>query len=74
MASIRALQRRTAKLEKGRKPRPSPIVIWFGSSDAFADGAYAAVSAGALDADFLDVVDSLRAWDASGVWAMAYAR
>lgn len=72
--SLRTLQRRTAKLEKGRKPRPSPIVIWFGSWDAFVDGAYAAVGVGTLDAEFLDVVDALRAWEASGVWAVAYAR
>ncbi|AUW58303.1 hypothetical protein C1T17_09510 [Sphingobium sp. SCG-1] len=65
--SLRALQRRVKRIEAGRKPRPSPIVIWFGSWDAFVDGAYSAVSAGALDRDFLDVVDALRAWEASGV-------
>lgn len=72
--SLRALQRRTARLEKARKPRPSPIAIWFGSFDAFVDGAYAAVNAGALDRDFLDVVDALRLWEDGGVWAVAYAR
>lgn len=72
--SLRTLQRRVAKIEKGRKARPSPIVIWYGSWDAFVDGAYAAVSTGTLDAEFLDIVDSLRAWDAGGVWAVAYAR
>lgn len=72
--SLRALQRRVKRIEEGRKPRPSPIVIWFGSWDAFVDGAYAAVSAETLDAEFLDVVDALREWDEGGVWALAYAR
>ncbi|HEX7822295.1 MAG TPA: hypothetical protein VF463_16935 [Sphingobium sp.] len=72
--SLRTLQRRTAKLEKGRKPRPSPIVLWYGSFDAFVDAAYAAVNAEVLDADFLDVLDALRAWDRAGVWAVAHAR
>lgn len=61
--SLRALQRRVKRIEEGRKPRPSLIVIWFGSWDAFVDGAYAAVSTGTLDAEFLDVVDALRAWE-----------
>lgn len=72
--SLRALQRRTAKLEKARKPRPSPFVIFYGSWDTFVDRVYAEVNAGTLDAEFLDVVEALRAWDALGVWAMAYAR
>ena len=72
--SLRTLQRRVAKIEKGRKARPSPIVIFYGSWDAFVDGAYAAVSAGTLDAEFLDIVDSLRAWETGGVWAVAHAR
>lgn len=72
--SLRALQRRTAILEKARKPRPSPIVIYYGSWDAFVDSAYAAVSAGTMDPDFLEVVDALRAWDAIGAWAAAIAR
>jgi len=72
--SLRALQRRTAKLEEARKPRPSPIITFYGSWDAFVDGAYAAMSAGNLDPDFLDVVDALRAWDAAGVWAVPHAR
>lgn len=72
--SLRALERRTTKLEKARKPRPSPIVIFYGSWDAFVDGAYAGVSAGTLDPEFLDVVDALRTWDALGVWAVAQGR
>ena len=46
MSGIRALQRRVAKLETARKPRPSPIVIMCGSFDAFADAAYVEVMAG----------------------------
>lgn len=45
MAGIRALQRRVAKLETARKPRPSAIVIMCGSFDAFADATYAEVMA-----------------------------
>ena len=41
-------QRRVAKLETARKPRPSSIVIMCGSFDAFADAAYTEVMAGAL--------------------------
>lgn len=69
--SLRTLQRRVAKLEQGRKPRMSPIVILYGSWDPFVDGVYLAVNEGALDADFIDI---LRAWDSAGVWAVAYAR
>ncbi len=63
-----------AKLEKGAKPKPSPVVILYGSWDAFVDGAYAGVSAGTLDPEFLDIVDILRAWERGMVWALAYAR
>jgi hypothetical protein len=72
--SLRNLQRRMAKLEKSRKPRPSPIVILYGAWDPFVDQVYAAVNAGTLDTDFLDILDILHAWDAGGVWALAYAR
>lgn len=74
MAGIRALQRRVAKLETARKPRPSPIVIMCGSFDAFADATYAEVMAGKLAGDFLHILDHLREWDEGGVWALAYAR
>lgn len=72
--SLRTLQRRVAKIEKGRKPRPSPFVILCGSFDAFADAAYAEVEAGTLAGDFLYILDHLREWDEGGVWALAYAR
>ena len=74
MSGIRALQRRVAKLETARKPRPSPIVIMCGSFDAFADAAYAEVMAGTLAGDFLLILDHLREWEGAQVWALAYAR
>ncbi len=46
--SLRTLQRRVAKLEKGRKPTPSPFVIPCGSFEAFADATYAEVETGKL--------------------------
>jgi len=72
--SLRTLQRRVAKLEKGAKPRPSPFVIFYGSFDAFADAAYAELEAGRLDGQYLHIIDALRTWDEGGVWAVAYAR
>jgi len=72
--SLRTLQRRVAKIEKGRKPRPSPFVILCGSFEEFADATYAEVMAGTLAGDFLLILDHLREWDEGGVWALAYAR
>lgn len=72
--SLRALERRVAKIEKGRKPRPSPFVLLYGSFDAFVDEAYRDAVAGKLCKDFLDVIDILRAWEDGGVWVLAYAR
>lgn len=72
--ALRTLQRRVAKLEKGAKPKLSPIVILCGSFDAFADAAYAEVEAGKLGGDFLRILDHLREWDEGAVWALAYAR
>lgn len=72
--SLRTLQRRVAKLEKGRKPRPSPFVVLYGTFDAFADATYAEVEAGSLDSQFLHILDAIRGWEAGGVWMLAYAR
>jgi len=72
--SLRTLQRRLAKLEKAGKPKPSPIVIAYGSFEAFVDLTYAEIRAGKLDqTDMLEIIESLRAWEVSGVWVMAYA-
>lgn len=72
--SLRALQRRVAKIEKGRKPRPSPFVILCGSFDAFADATYAEVEAGKLDSQFLHVLDIICSCEEGGMWMLAYAR
>lgn len=72
--SLRTLQRRVAKLEKGREPRPSPFVIICGSFEAFADATYAEVEAGTLGGDWLPILDILRSWEEGGLWVMAYAR
>lgn len=74
MAGIRALQRRTKRLEEARKPRPSPVVVLCGSFDEFADATYAEVEAGQLDSQFLHILDVMREWEGRGIWAMAYAR
>lgn len=73
MAGIRALQRRTKRLEEARKPRPSPVVVLCGSFEAFADLAYADVEAGKLAGDFLHILDAMRGWE-TGAWVIAYAR
>lgn len=72
--SLRTLQRRVAKIEKGRKPRPSPFVILCGTFEEFADASYAEVEAGTLGGDWLPVLDILRQWEADGLWVLAYAR
>lgn len=72
--SLRTLQRRVAKVEKGRKPRPSPITVWFGTFDKFVDDSYAQIAAGKLGDEFYEIIDALRAWEDAGVWAVAYAR
>lgn len=70
--SLRALQRRVKRIEGAQKPRPSPVVVIFGSFDAFADAAYAEVMAGTLAADFLHILDHLREWEEGGVWMLAH--
>lgn len=74
MAGIRALQRRTAKLEKGAKPRQSPIVIIYGSFDKFVDETFAEIIAGKLSDEWHNILATLRWWEDGGVWAPAYAR
>lgn len=70
--SLRALQRRVRRIEEARKPRPSPIVLIFGSFDAFADAAYAEVMAGTLAGEFLHILDHLREWEEGGVWVLSH--
>ncbi|SCW91957.1 hypothetical protein SAMN02927924_04096 [Sphingobium faniae] len=70
MAGIRALQKRTAKLEDAGKPRPSPLTILYGSFDAWVEcEVLAGVESGALAADdMVELVAALRGWETEGVW------
>jgi hypothetical protein len=70
MAGIRALQKRTAKLEKADMPTPSPFAQWFGSFDAWVEqDVLPGVESGALAADdMVELVAALRGWEAGGVW------
>jgi hypothetical protein len=63
VSGIRALQRRVAKLETARKPRPSPIAVWYGSFDKFVDATYPEIIAGKLCDEFYDIIDALRGWE-----------
>ena len=68
MAGVGSLARRVRRLEEGRAKR-SPVVVMFGSFDAFEAHCDRAIRAGALDAEFRDCVEGLRVWEVSGVWA-----
>ncbi len=74
--SLRNLQRRVKRLETGAKPRPSPFTVWFGSFDAWVESQILpGIESGALDGeDIIVIVAALRAWEADGAWAVAYAR
>jgi len=63
-------------MEKAGKPRPSPFTVWFGSFDAWVESRILpGIESGALDgADIVVVIAALRAWEADGAWAVAYAR
>lgn len=71
--SLRALQRRTACLEKGGKPRPSPFTVWYGSFDVWVEKeVLPGIESGALDgADMIVVVAALRRWERDGIWERA---
>lgn len=73
--SLRALQRRVAKMEKARTPRPSPIVVMFGSFDTFVAVVFQpAWDDGTMEqGDILDLVEVLRRWETDGTWERAYA-
>ncbi len=74
--SLRALQRRVAKMEKARAPRPSPIVVMFGSFDNFVAVMFQpAGDNGTMEqGDILDLVEILRGWEINGTWERANAR
>jgi hypothetical protein len=71
--SLRTLQRRVAKIEKGRKPRLSPFVIMYGSFEAFAGDVYVGIRAGVLSDEWLILLEALRSWETNGTWDVAYA-
>ena len=76
MSAVRALQKRASRLEHAAKPRPSPLVRWFGSFEVFVKIAILpGIEGGALaEADMIDVVAALRRWEADGTWDRAHAR
>ncbi|RJG57697.1 hypothetical protein D0Z70_00255 [Sphingobium terrigena] len=63
--SLRALSRRVKRIEEGRKPRPSPIVLWYGSFDAWVENQILpGIESGALDQhDMIVIVAALRGWE-----------
>lgn len=73
--SLRALQRRVKRIETARKPRPSPIVVMFGSFDNFVAVMFQpAWDNGTMEQDdILDLVAALRRWEEDGTWERAYA-
>lgn len=72
--SLRTLQRRVAKVEKARKPRPSPFTLWYGSFDLLVEKVVLPdLERGALDREFIILVAALRSWEHNGVWDGAYA-
>jgi hypothetical protein len=73
--SLRALQRRVKRIETARKPRPSPIVVMFGSFDNFVAVMFQpAWDSGTMEqGDILDLVAALRRWEEDGTWERAYA-
>lgn len=70
MGGVRALQKRVTRLEQAGKPRPSPLVIMFGSFDRFVEVlVLPGIEAGQLDrADMIQVVAALRSWEQDGTW------
>lgn len=69
MVAVRALSRRVARLERAGKPRPSPIVRWYGTFDAFVEQTYAEIVAGKLcREDMIIIVEVLRKWESDGIW------
>lgn len=72
--ALRALQRRIAKMEKARKPRPSPLVLACGSLGRFVEvQALVGIEDGRLDPkDMIEIVAALRDWEDKGLWAVAH--
>ena len=70
MVAVRALQRRVVKLEQVGKPKPSPLVRWYGSFENYVSKAIVpGVRAGALaERDIYDIVEALHRWETDGTW------
>ena len=70
MVAVRALQRRMTKLEQVGKPRPSPLVRWYGSFENFvATAIMPGVRTGTLaHGDMYEIVEVLRRWETDGTW------
>lgn len=76
MRAVRALSRRVARIERGAKPRPSPLVVMFGSFDIFVElHVLPGIRCGELDRnDLVEIVAALRRWEQDGTWDRALAR
>ncbi|MBA4163621.1 MAG: hypothetical protein C0510_03160 [Erythrobacter sp.] len=70
MGAVRALSRRGARIERERKPKPSPFVVLFGSFDLFVEVVVLPeIEAGNLSrTDMVDVIAALRRWEEDGTW------
>lgn len=67
--AVRGLLARVARLEQARIPT-SPFERWYGSLEAFTDGARAGIAAGIYDPrDMPVVIASVERWHRDGAWA-----
>jgi hypothetical protein len=73
--SLRALSRRVARIEQRRTPRPSPIVVMYGSFDHFVSIEFQPAwdSGSMAKDDILEIIAALRRWEEDGVWDRAHA-
>lgn len=73
MRSVRALQKRVARIERASLPQPSPVALAYGSFDLFVERQILpGIEAGALDrTDMIDIVAALRSWEDNGTWDRA---
>ena len=76
MSAVRALLKRVTHLERATIPTPSPLVVLHGSFNLFVEiTILPGIESGALDrTDMIDIVASLRAWEADGTWERAQRR
>ena len=70
MRSVRALQKRLARIERASLPQPSPIALAYGSFDHFIERQILpGILAGVLDrTDMIDIVAALRSWEDYCTW------